>query len=298
MDLVVQVPEIPKPGETVLGRNFATFTGGKGANQAVAAARLGASITMVGQVGGDSYGDALVKNLADEGVKVDCVYVDQHTPTGIAMISVDSHGQNSIAVASGANFTLTKGNIRKAWEKIADIDILIMPLETPPDTILEAARLAKKSKARVVLNPAPARILEDELLSLVDVFVPNEHEVFQVSDKLNQKGNDVEAAARVMIEKGVTSVVTTLGSEGVSIIHLNNEEIRLSPYSVDVLDTTAAGDSFVAALAVSLAEGKSLEDACRYANAVGALTVTKMGAQPSLPTRSDVSEFLSNREAK
>ena len=171
MDLVVQVPEIPKPGETVLGKDFATYPGGKGANQAVAAARLGASVRMVGQVGEDPYGEALIRNLADEGVNVDCVSIDEGNATGIAMISVDSHGQNSIAVASGANFTLTKDHIHQAWEKIGDIDILIMPLETPPDTIIEAARLAKRQNAKVVLNPAPARILEEELREMDSILL-------------------------------------------------------------------------------------------------------------------------------
>lgn len=295
MDLVVQVPEIPKPGETVLGNDFSTFPGGKGANQAVAAARLGASVTMIGQVGADPYGEALINNLTDEGMNVDCVFIDEQNATGVAMISVDAHGQNSIAVASGTNFTLTKDHIREAWDKIGDIDILIMPLETPPETILEAAWLAKSRNAQVVLNPAPARLLEDDLLALVDVLVPNEHEIFDISNSIN---NEIETVARTMISQGVTSVVTTLGSNGVSIVDREKDEILLSPYSVDVLDTTAAGDSFVAALAVGLAEGKSLVGACHFANAVGALTVTKTGAQPSLPTRSEVTVFLDQQEAK
>lgn len=295
MDLVVQVPEIPKPGETVLGNDFSTFPGGKGANQAVAAARLGASVTMIGQVGADPYGEALINNLTDEGMNVDCVFIDEQNATGVAMISVDAHGQNSIAVASGTNFTLTKDHIREAWDKIGDIDILIMPLETPPETILEAAWLAKSRNAQVVLNPAPARLLEEDLLALVDVLVPNEHEIFDISNSIN---NEIETVARTMISQGVTSVVTTLGSNGVSIVDREKDEILLSPYSVDVLDTTAAGDSFVAALAVGLAEGKSLVGACHFANAVGALTVTKTGAQPSLPTRSEVTVFLDQQEAK
>lgn len=298
MDLVVQVPDIPKPGETVLGRDFATYPGGKGANQAVAAARLGASVTMVGQVGEDLYGDALLKNLANEGVNTDCIFHDAQKATGIAMITVDARGQNSIAVASGANYSLTKDHIQKAWERIDDIDLLIMPLETPPDTIIEAARLAKERQAKVILNPAPARSLTSELLSFVDVLAPNEHEILQISEQTIPDENEPESAARLLISRGVKSVVTTLGGEGVSIIEHDQEEVRLSAYHVDVLDTTAAGDSFVAALAVGLAEGKSLVDACQYANAVGALTVTKMGAQPSLPTRSEVSDFIELQETK
>ena len=296
MDLVVQVPEIPKPGETVLGRDFATYPGGKGANQAVAAARLGASVRMVGQVGKDSYADALLENLANEDVNSESVFRDYKSATGVAMITVDARGQNSIAVASGANFTLTTDQIQQAWGKIEEVDVLIMPLETPPATILEAARLAKDRQAKVVLNPAPARPLTEDLLSLVDVLVPNEHEIFQISDQINQNGNQVESAARMLISQGVGSVVTTLGGEGVSIIEADQKEVRIPSYPVDVIDTTAAGDSFVAALAVGLADGKSIKDACLYANAVGALTVTKMGAQPSLPTHSEVSDFLDQQE--
>ena len=296
MDLVIQVPTIPKLGETVLGNNFATFPGGKGANQAVAAARLGASVAMVGQVGADTYGESLINSLSTEGVNIDQIFMDESTATGVAMISVDDSGQNSIVVASGANFTLTNEQIQSAWEKLGDIDILIMPLETPPDTILEAARLANRRDVQVVLNPAPARLLEEELLSLVDVLVPNEHEILQVSEYYDSVKTDVEKAARTLIGKGANAVVTTLGSNGVSIVENNKNEVLLPPFSVDVVDTTAAGDSFVAALAVGLGEGKTLYEACYFANAAGALTVTKLGAQPSLPTSTEVKEFLDRVE--
>ena len=296
MDLVIQVPTIPKLGETVLGNNFATFPGGKGANQAVAAARLGASVAMVGQVGADTYGESLINSLSTEGVNIDQIFMDESTATGVAMISVDDSGQNSIVVASGANFTLTNEQIQSAWEKLGDIDILIMPLETPPDTILEAARLANRRDVQVVLNPAPARLLEEELLSLVDVLVPNEHEILQVSEYYDSVKTDVEKAARTLIGQGANAVVTTLGSNGVSIVENNKNEVLLPPFSVDVVDTTAAGDSFVAALAVGLGEGKTLYEACYFANAAGALTVTKLGAQPSLPTRTEVKEFLDRVE--
>jgi ribokinase len=301
MDLVVQVPTIPKPGETVLGKDFENFPGGKGANQAVAAARLGASVTLIGQVGVDTYGESLVNNLVSEGVNVDCVFIDERNATGVAMISVDASGQNSIAVASGANFTLTKEHILSAWEKLGDIDILIMPLETPPDTILEAARLAKRQGVTVVLNPAPARFLDGKLLSQVDILVPNEHEIFQVSEyylSSNVELIEVKEAARTLIAQGVNAVVTTLGSRGVSIVENSKDEVLLPPFPVKVLDTTAAGDAFVAALAVGIGEGKTFTEACYFANAIGALTVTKKGAQPSLPTRSEVNEFLGNQEVQ
>ena len=270
MDLVVQVPKIPKPGETVLGVNFATFPGGKGANQAVAAARLGASVTMIGQVGDDPYGEMLVGNLASEGVNTEFISIDENNATGVAMITVDEHGQNSIAVASGANFTLTAEDIQSAWEKIGEIDILVMPLETPIETIFKAAELARDQKVQVVLNPAPARSLEPDLLSMVDVIVPNEHEVLQIAGYVDSGNTSVEDAARTMINLGVNAVVITLGGNGVMIVDNNPGVMTIPSIKVDVLDTTAAGDSFVAALSVGLIEGKSLRDACYFANAVKA----------------------------
>lgn len=173
-----------------------------------------------------------------------------------------------------------------------------MPLETPPDTILEAARLAEKQGVKVVLNPAPARYLDVELLSQVDVLVPNEYEISQISEYYLSSNTGVEEAARTLISKGVNAVVTTLGSKGVSIVDDSKNEVLLPPFTVDVLDTTAAGDAFVAALAVGLGEGKSLNEACYFANAAGALTVTKMGAQPSLPIRAEIREFLGSKEAQ
>ncbi len=296
MDLVVQVPNIPKPGETVLGVNFATFPGGKGANQAVAAARLGASVTMIGQVGDDTYGEMLVGNLASEGVNTETISIDENNATGVAMITVDEHGQNSIAVASGANFTLTAEDIQSAWEKIGEIDILVMPLETPIETIFKAAELARDQNVPVVLNPAPARSLDPDLLSMVDVIVPNEHEVLQIAGYVDSGNTSVEDAARTMINLGVNAVVITLGGNGVMIVDNNPGVMTIPSIKVDVLDTTAAGDSFVAALAVGLVEGKSLRDACYFANAAGAITVTRMGAQPSLPTRAELTEFLEYQE--
>ena len=296
MDLVVQVPKIPKPGETVLGENFGTFPGGKGANQAVAAARLGAAVTMIGQVGDDTYGEMLVGNLASEGVNTDYISIDENNATGVAMITVDERGQNSIAVASGANFTLTAEHIRSAWEKIREIDILVMPLETPIETIFQAAKLAQDQNVRVVLNPAPARSLDPDLLSMVDVIVPNEYEVLQIAGYLDSGNSSVEEAARTIIKRGVNTVVTTLGENGVMIVDNKPNVITIPSIKVDVLDTTAAGDSFVAALAVGLIEGKSLRDACNFANAAGAITVTRMGAQPSLPTRREITEFLKHQE--
>ena len=296
MDLVIQVPEIPKPGETMLGYNFGSFPGGKGANQAVAAARLGAAVTMIGQVGDDPYGEILVGNLASEGVNTEHISIDGNSATGVAMIAVDEQGQNSIVVASGANFSLTAEQIQSAWEKIGEIDILVMPLETPLETIFQAAKLAKVQNVRVVLNPAPARSLDPDLLSMVDILIPNEHEVLQIAGYIDNGDLTVEESARILINQGVNTVVITLGENGVMIVDEKLGVTTIPAFKVDVLDTTAAGDSFVAALAVGLVEGKSLINACSFANAAGAITVTRMGAQPSLPTRREITEFLEHQK--
>ena len=294
MDLVVRVPKIPEPGETILGNGFATFPGGKGANQAVAAARLGADVTMIGQVGSDSFGEALIENLNNEGVQTEFVAVDRTEATGVALITVDADGQNSIAVASGANYTFTSKQVNQAWNKLNDVDILVMPLETPPDTIIAATKLARESHAKVILNPAPARPLTKELLSMIDVIVPNELEVIQIVNFLGSPVNEIQDAVNILLDYGVGAVVTTLGSDGAEIFEKDKKSLHLTQYDVDIVDTTAAGDAFIGAFAVGLGEGKSLYDACCFANAAGALTVTKAGAQPSLPKRIEVDKLLGN----
>lgn len=296
MDLVVEVPTIPRPGETVLGKNFATFPGGKGANQAVAAARLGASVLLIGRVGTDSFGDQLLNNARAEGIDVTHVGVDPEAATGVAMISVDAAGQNSIAVASGANYQLTAMHVREAWGQIGHVDTLIMPLETPLETIATAAGLARESGARVVLNPAPARPLPNDLLSLVDVLVPNEPEAAQLTGMPVTNEDEVREAAQCLLGLGIGNVVLTLGARGALALAGSQRtltELHLDPHQVNVVDTTAAGDAFVAALAVALGEGMPLAEAASFANAAGALTVTKPGAQPSLPFRAEVEQLLS-----
>ncbi len=296
MDLVVEVPNIPMPGETVLGKNFATFPGGKGANQAVAAARLGAKVSLIGRVGNDAFGEQLLANARTEGVDISYVGIDERVATGVAMITVDAAGQNSIAVASGANFTLTADYVEASWNQLMDVDLLVMPLETPPETIEIAIRLAKRRKVRVVLNPAPARPLTEETLAGVDVLVPNEHETAQLSQMSTETLEELQAAAYYLMDRGVGNVVLTLGSQGSLVLTsgVDSPKItRITPHQVKVVDTTAAGDAFVAALSVALGEEKSLEEAAVFANAAGALTVTKPGAQPSLPRREEVEYLLS-----
>ncbi len=293
MDLVVEVPTIPLPGETVLGKNFATFPGGKGANQAVAAARLGARVSMIGRVGQDAFGDELLASAESNGIDTTHIGRDEAEATGVAMICVDAQGQNNIAVASGANFTLTAGDVRRAWAELGDVDLLVMPLETPLETIATAVALASESGVKVILNPAPARDLPQEILAGVDVLVPNEPEAAQLTGMPVETRQETREAAKRLLALGVGHVVLTLGSRGTLVLTGEDETFsEVAARQVEVVDTTAAGDAFVAGLAVALGEGRSLVEAAQFANAVGALAVTKQGAQPGMPSRHEVDAML------
>lgn len=300
MDLVVRMPAIPKPGETLLGGVFATYPGGKGANQAVAAARLGGEVTMIGRVGADAFGDQLLVMARSEGIDTRFVGVDAHAATGVALIQVDAQGQNSIAVASGANFNLTAADVAAAFAQLDRIDLLVMPLETPIATIVIAAELAQQAGARVVLNPAPAQHLGAGLLRNVDVLIPNEHEAAFMAGLAIQTPQDARQVAAALLQSGLPSVIVTMGSQGALIAQRDGPDIAFAQaevFSVQVVDTTAAGDAFVGALAVGLGEGRSLLVAARFASAAAALSVTRIGAQPSLPRRADVEAFLHARPA-
>ena len=300
MDLVVRLPAIPRPGETLLGGVFATYPGGKGSNQAVAAARLGGEVTMIGRVGADAFGDQLLSMARSEGIDTRFVGIDPHEATGVALIEVDAQGQNSIAVASGANFTLTAADVATAFAQLERVDLLVMPLETPIDTIVTAAELAHKVGARVVLNPAPAQHLSPELLKNVDVLIPNEHEAAFMTGIEIHSPQDARQAAAHLLQSGPGSVIVTMGSQGALIAQAAQSEIvytQTPAFSVKAVDTTAAGDAFVGALAVALGEGRSLPDAARFASAAAAISVTRVGAQPSLPTRAEVEEFLRARSS-
>ena len=295
MDLVVQMPAIPRPGETLLGGKFATFPGGKGANQAVAAARLGAHVSMVGRVGGDAFGEQMLQIIRDEGIDTRFIGVDAQSATGVALITVDSQGENSISVASGANFTLTEEDVRQAWEQIPDVDLLVMPLETPLETIRTAAQIAKQRQVRVILNPAPAQDLDESLLRMVDVIVPNESETERLTGQTIKNQDHARKAGAELLKRGVANAVLTLGESGALLVEGSSAEpvFEFIPaFQVQVVDTTAAGDAFVGALATAMGEGLSLSNAVRFASAVAALSVTRPGAQPSLPYRSEVDQFL------
>lgn len=297
MDLVVRMPQIPKPGETLLGGVFKNFPGGKGANQAVAAARLGAHVSMIGCVGDDAFGKELRAGLENDGVDTTHVLIHPEAATGVALIQVDTQGHNSIAVASGANFRLTGSDVEKAMQTIGRFDALVMPLETQLETVYTAAKIASGRGAIVILNPAPAQVLTRELLELVDVLLPNEHEIALMTGVPVHSVADVSLAVSELLQLGAKKVIVTMGAHG-AVLFEEGRELRIPACRVQAVDTTAAGDCFVGALAVGLCEGKSLLAAGEFANAAAALSVTCEGAQPSLPFRDDFEQFIWCRSEK
>lgn len=293
VDLVARASHIPRPGETVLGRDFVSALGGKGANQAVAAARLGAEVTFVARVGADSFGDQCLEGYQEEGINTTFIIRDETEPTGIALIAVADDGENSIIVASGANMRVTPGDVQRAASHFASADALILQLEIPLPAIEQAARLARDHGVPVILNPAPAQHLPSDILELVDVITPNRIELAQLMDLDEEQVlsmND-EALAHAVLSLGPSAGVVTLGAEGALAAGSWGWQ-RIPAFRVEVVDTTAAGDAFNGGLAVALAQGKNLTEAARYASACGALATTKYGAQPSLPTDQDVQKLL------
>lgn len=281
LDLVTSTNQIPKVGETVMGNSFHSIPGGKAANQAVAAARLGADVTMIGCVGDDSFGHTLIENLKQQGIHTENVELVAHTSTGIASITLfDS--DNSIIVVSGANNYVTPEMVDRNEEIIANSSMLILQLEIPLESVIRAAEMAKKHNVKVILNPAPIQKLPKELLEMVDYLTPNEHEQELLFASLN--GTEQE------LNKLKEKCIVTKGSKGVVIY--KNGEIEIPSYQVEAVDTTGAGDSFNGALAFTLCEDFDLTDACRFAVAVGAISVTKLGAQAGMPTRNEVEDFL------
>lgn len=287
MDLVIRSPRHPRVGETILGGPFQTFPGGKGANQAVAIARLGAPVAMIGRVGQDDFGEALLRSAARDGVNISAITRDPEAATGVALITVDAAGQNTIVVAPGANARVSTADIAACEGLIASAAALVVQLECPIPAVLQAARIARRNGVPILLNPAPAQPLSDELLARVDVLIPNQTELFQLAP-----GQDsTQTAARVLRARGVKTVVVTLGEDGVYVLGSDLEEI-LPAHVVQVVDTVAAGDAFVGAFAVALAEGRTIVEAARWGNAAGALAVTRHGAQPSLPFLEEIQSFL------
>ncbi len=297
MDLVVRTPRMPLPGETLLGSGFHTIPGGKGANQAVAAARQGAAVKIVGGVGDDDFGQAQRRCLDAEGIDLSLLQVDAQQATGIAMIMIDHSGQNSIIVSAGANNAVSVAQIDSAKDAIAHAAMLICQLEVPVESVIHAIELAHRCQTPVLLNPAPAyHGLDLKLFEKVTYLILNESEAealtgVTVSDVLSAK-----TATMHLRDAGAKTVILTLGANG-AVVAYDGELYHEPALAVHAVDTTAAGDTFVGCFAVAISEGVSVPEAVRIATHASALSVTKLGAQPSIPTRQEVEQFIAQRRA-
>jgi ribokinase len=287
-DMVIKTHNFPAPGETILGGRFLMNAGGKGANQAVAAARLGGMVTFVGKIGDDIFGKQAVQQLEDEGINVEYVAVDPENPSGVALITVDSKGENSIVVAPGSNGTLSPADFDKAIVELDDSEFVLMQLEIPIPTVEHIARKAAQKLKKVVLNPAPAAKLSDELLKNLYIITPNETEAELLTGIKVTDQHSALKAAMVLNIKGVEIVIITMGSAGAFLLSNGKYEIIGTPKVVAV-DTTAAGDTFNGALVVALSEGKNIQDSIAFANQAASISVTRIGAQSSVPFRKEIS---------
>jgi ribokinase len=289
LDFTVSVPRLPGVGETVSGGTLVTSPGGKGANQAVAARRLGVDVVFVTLLGADSMGDRLASALAEARLPSGPIGRTTEAPTGVALIAVDPEGRNQIAVAPGANHRLTPDRARSHVDLLRSADVVLLQLETPIDTVRWALSEARRLGKRTVLNPAPARVLPlpTDLLALVDYLTPNEIEAGLLADREVRSPADAEAAGRALVARGVSTVVVTLGAAGAIAVGAGGT-VRVPAFPVEVIDTVGAGDAFSGALAASLAAGAPIEDALLVASATGGLTCTRRGAVDAMPTREEV----------
>jgi ribokinase len=290
-DMIIRVPRIPRPGETVLGGEFAMAAGGKGANQAVAAARAGGRVTLVARIGDDVFGREALAGFGRDGIDTRFVLKTPGTPSGIALITVDARGENSISVASGANAELSVADVEAAGQAFAAADVLLLQLESPLAAVETAVRIAGERRVPAILNPAPARPLGDDLLRRVAILTPNEHEAELLTGIAVADDRSARAAARRLRDRGPGTVIITLGERGVYAL-AEGFEAFAPAFKVAPVDTTAAGDVFNGTLAVALAEKRPLPDALRFAQAAAAISVTRPGAQPSAPARTEILALL------
>jgi len=293
-DHILNLESFPTPGETVTGNNYQVAFGGKGANQAVAAGRSGADIAFIACTGDDDTGARVRKQLASDNIDVAPVSVVAGESTGVALIFVNGEGENVIGIHAGANAALSTERVAEQQTLIANASALLMQLESPVESVLAAARIAQQNNTTVALNPAPARQLSDELLALVDIITPNETEAEKLTGIAVTSDDDAARAARVLHDKGIRTVIITLGSRGVWA-SVNGEGKRIPGFKVKAIDTIAAGDTFNGALMTALLEEKPLDEAIRFAHAAAAIAVTRKGAQPSVPCRNEIDDFLAQQ---
>lgn len=292
MDIVLKVERMVKSGETILAKGFDKIPGGKGANQAVAARRLGATVYMVGKVGNDDNGQKLVEALKNDNVNLEYLYTDEKEPTGMAIIPVDDEGNNSIIVVSGSNMTITSEDIKKSEKAIVNSKVLITQFETPVEGSIEAFKMAKEKGVITILNPAPARKVPEELLKYTDIIAPNETEAYELTGIKVDSKDKIKEAAKTFLDKGVKFVIITLGERGAALV--SKDEFCIVPaHKVKAIDTTAAGDSFIGGVATKLCDEESLNyevltKAVTFANKVSSIVVQRKGAQTSLPTLEEV----------
>ncbi|HTV56881.1 MAG TPA: ribokinase [Terriglobia bacterium] len=300
LDLVVSVRRIPERGETVAGADFQIFFGGKGANQAVGAARLGHPVRMIGRVGDDEFGSRLRAGLRTAAVRTASVKVTAGTSSGVALITVDARGHNTIVVTPGANGKLTPEDLEAGVAEISSAGIILAQLETPLETVERLASLASRCNVPLILDPAPARKLSRNLLRQVTWLTPNETEASVLcGENVGRiQPSNAKRYARQLMSKGPRNVLLKLGNHGAYIATAEGASVRIPAYKVPAVDSTAAGDALNAGFAVALMSGMDATAAARYASSVAALSVTRLGAQPSMPTAAEVSRFLANQETR
>lgn len=289
-DMTVRADKLPSPGETVLGGAFTMGHGGKGANQAVAAKRLGGDVTFVCKVGKDLFGESSVRSYEQEGIDTSHILYSSQ-PSGVALINVDASAENSISVASGANLDFTPEDVKGLEPVIREAGILLLQLEIPVETVLEAARIASESGVYVILNPAPACRLPEEIYRYISLLIPNETESGQMAGIQVSDRQSAEKAAEVLMGNGVGNVIITMGSKGSMVCSKDGSEF-IPSRKVPAIDTTAAGDTYCGALSVALSEGKSLRDAACFATVASSIAVTRRGAQESVPTRAETDAVI------
>ncbi|BEO49461.1 ribokinase [Serratia marcescens] len=292
-DHILNIEQFPHPGETVIGKQYKVAFGGKGANQAVAAGRSGAEIAFIACVGADDIGERVRRQLASDRIDTQPIEAIADSTTGVALIFVNAEGENVIGIDAGANAAVTPDYLARYQQKVIDADALLMQLESPLETVIAAAHLAKQHQTQVILNPAPARELPDELLAMIDIITPNETEAQRLTGIAVDNDDDAARAAQALHDKGIATVIITLGSRGVWLSENGNGSGKRVPgFKVQAVDTIAAGDTFNGALVTALLEGKVMADAVRFAHAAAAIAVTRPGAQPSVPWREEIDAFL------
>ena len=288
VDLTVFTPRLPRPGETLAGRHVHLGFGGKGANQAVMAARLGASVSLIARIGDDVFGQSMLTNLKDQGIDITHIRIDRENATGVAAIVVDDEAQNCIIAVPGANGSLAPKDVRDFSNVIRSADVLLCQLETPIDAILEAFRVARASGVMTILNPAPAMTLPDELIRLADLCVPNETELELLTGRTLGTLDEIRAAGQALQARGPHTVIVTLGDRGALLLGKDGQNEHFHAVPVAAVDPTGAGDAFIGSLAVFLVEGMSLAEAVQRANRAAALSVTRKGTQSAFPTREEI----------